>query len=493
MSDPAGDQPVRTRIAPSPTGNCHVGTARSALFNLLFARQHNGTFVLRIEDTDTARSTPESEQGVLEGLRWLGLQWDEGPDIGGPHGPYRASERLHLYRPYADQLVQQEVAYRCYCTPEELAEEQRAAQRARRPPKYSGRCRNLTAAERGAKEAEGRNPRLMLKVRGGPVGFHDAVLGDLTEDSDLYGDFALLRSTGWPLYNFAVVVDDHLMAISHSLRGAEHTSNTFRQLLIYEALDWEPPQFGHLPLLLNPDRSKISKRQGAVYVGEFRDMGYLPEAMVNFLALLGWHPSDEQELFTLDELRHEFSLGRVGRSPAIFDDKKLEWLDGVWIRSLPLPDLVQRAQPFLVSAGLPVDTAPAEQVSGAIALEQERVRKLSELPDATSFFFADELDYDPAALVRKQRTAAETQAALTAAREAIAAAAWDEAALDRATRGVAETLGWRHGDLFMAVRLAMTGRTKAPPLFDTMLVIGRERLLARLDRAVRHLELLAAA
>ncbi len=502
------DRPLRTRIAPSPTGHCHVGTARSALFNVLYTRQHEGTFVLRIEDTDAQRSTAESERGVLEGLRWLGLTWDEGPDCGGPYGPYRSSERLPLYQEVADSLLARDLAYPCYCTPEELKAEQRAAQKARRPPKYSGRCRNLTAAERRAREAAGQAARTMFKVRGGPVAYDDLVLGHIQENSDLYGDIPIIRSTGWPLFNFAVVVDDHYMAISHVLRGPEHVPNTPKQVLIYEALGWQPPAFGHVPLLLNPDRSKISKRKGAVYIGEFRDQGYLPEALVNFLALLGWHPADDndapdahdggrggarlassKEVFTLAELQESFSLDRVSKSPAVFDETKLEWLNGVWLRSLALDDLVQRAAPFLRNAGLPIESVPAERVKAAVGLEQERVRRLSELPEATSFFLRDELeDYDSKILLARRRTAAESRAALASARAVIAAAAWDEAALEETIRAAADDLGWRHGHLFMIIRGAITGRTRTPPLFDTMLVIGRDRVLARLDDALDRLD-----
>ena len=302
-----------------------------------------------------------------------------------------------------------------------------------------------------------------------------------------------MRSTGWPLFNFAVMVDDHHMAISHVLRGPEHVPNTPKQVLLYEALGWEPPAFGHVPLLLNPDRSKISKRKGAVYIGEFRDQGYLPEAMVNFLALLGWHPANDQEVFTLDELQESFSLDRVSKSPAVFDETKLEWLNGVWMRSLALDDLVQRATPFLRNAGLPVASAPAERVKAAVGLEQERVRRLSELPDATSFFLCDELeDYDSKILLARRRTAAESRDALASARAAIAAAVWEEAALEETVRAAADDLGWRHGHLFMIIRGAITGRTRTPPLFDTMLVIGRDRVLSRLDDALGRLDRLVA-
>ncbi|MAG36884.1 MAG: glutamate--tRNA ligase [Dehalococcoidia bacterium] len=489
MSDSRVAQPVRTRIAPSPTGHCHVGTARTALFNLLYARQHGGSFVLRIEDTDAQRSSAESERGVLDGLSWLGLEWDEGPDRAGPYGPYRSSERLSLYEEAAYSLVARDLAYTCYCTAEELKAEQRAAQRARRPPKYSGRCRDMTSAERRAQEAEGRSARIMFKVRGGLVEYHDLVLGDLEENSDLYGDIPIMRSTGWPLFNFAVVVDDHSMAISHVLRGPEHVANTYRQVLIYEALAWDTPSFGHLPLLLNPDRSKISKRKGAVYVGDFRDQGYLPEAMVNFLALLGWHPSTEEEVLIFDSLLETFSLDRVSRSPAVFDDKKLEWLNGVWIRSLELNDLVSRASPFLNQAGLSVGEIPPERIKAAVGLEQERVKRLSELPEATSFFLRDELDdYDSKILIARRRSATESRDVLASAKEAIAAAEWDEVDLEKAIRAVADELGWRHGHLFMIIRGAITGRTRTPPLFDTMLVVGRDRVLTRLDEARDRLD-----
>jgi glutamyl-tRNA synthetase len=484
-------RPVRVRIAPSPTGNCHVGTARNALYNMLYARQHGGTFVLRIDDTDVKRSTQESEQGVLEGLKWLGLQWDEGPDIGGPFGPYRQSERMDQYRQYAQQLLDQERAYPCFCTPQELRQERRAARAAGIAFRYSGKCRSLTAGEVRRRMQAGEKAAIRLKIEPGRMSFVDLVQGLIEQDAALIGDPIIMRSNGMPVYSFATVVNEHDMQISHVLRSTEHINNTFPQLQMYEALGFEPPFFGHLGLLLNPDRSKISKRTGAVYIGEFRDMGYVPEAMINHLALSGWNPGTEQELFSLEELVSVFSLDRCNRSNAIFDRPKMLWLNGHYIRHMSLADLTQRIVPFLVEDGL-LDTtslsaAERDRLQRVVALEQERLKTLADAPEAMRFFFQDP---DPAACVdlllknrfAKRHSLGELHIALSGSLEALREVAqWSVPAIEAALDGEADALGWKRAELLMPVRIVISGRTATPPLFETLENVGRQAAIRRLE------------
>ncbi len=478
---------VRVRIAPSPTGSCHLGLARNALYNLIYARQHKGAFILRIEDTDLKRSTKESEEGVYEALRWLGLEWDEGPDKDARYGPYRQSERLGLYREQAERLLAEGKAYHCYCTPQELAAERRAAQKEGRTSKYSGRCRTLTQKEQQVLLDQGHKPAIRFQVEPQMVSFRDLVRGEIAEDAGLYGDFIILKSDGFPVYNYAVVVDDHFMRISHVFRSAEHIPNTFRQILIYQALKLQLPYFAHFPLLLNPDRSKISKRYGAVHIGEFRDQGYLKEALLNFIALLGWNPGTEQEIFSLEDLVEAFSLDGISPSDAIFDRQKLDWMNGYYIRSFTVPELTERVLPFLVKARL-IDAKPRpgerEHLEEAIVLGQERMKLLSEAPYLLEFFLVEEVEHDPALFLSKRHSPKEIREVLRVVRERLEALpAWDEERLEATLRGLAKELAWRTGELFMPVRIAVTGRRAAPPLFATMRVIGRAWCLRRLEAA----------
>lgn len=481
------------RIAPSPTGHCHVGTARNALYNYIFAKQHGGEFVLRIEDTDIKRSTKESEEGIYEGLRWLGLEWDEGPDVSGPFGPYRQTERLELYQRHAKELIAQRDAYYCYCTPQELALERKALQAAGLPLKYSGRCRDFTKVQREAFMSEGRVPTVRFGVPHKMVSFQDLVRGEIKEDASLYGDFIILKSDGTPVYNFAVVVDDHWMQISHVFRSAEHISNTFRQILLYEALGFELPKFAHFPLLLNPDRSKISKRYGAVYIGEFRDQGYLKEALLNFIALLGWNPGTDQEIFSLDELLEAFSLEGVSPSDAIFDRRKLDWMNGFYIRTMSLPELTKRVVPFLEKAKLVDLSSNGETklsyLEEAMALEQARMKHLNEAPELLDFFLLEDLEYDLQLFAAKKRSGEEILEMLKIVHERLSeVSSCTEDALEDVLRGLSEEFNWKAGELFMPVRIAVTGKRATPPLFATMRVVGKERTLKRIKEAISLLE-----
>lgn len=490
---------VRVRIAPSPTGNCHVGTARNALYNLLFARQRGGTFILRIDDTDRARSTKASEQGVYEGLRWLGVQWDEGPDIGGPLGPYRPSERAELYQIYARRLIEAGRAYRCFCTPDELAAARRAARAAGEAYRYSGRCAHLSPAEVKRRLRAGREAAVRFGVAPEQMAYVDLVQGPIEQDGALIGDPVIVKSDGMPTYNFGTVVDEIGMRISHVLRSADHISNTFLQLQLYRALDAEPPAFGHFGLLLDEDRSKISKRAGAVYVGEFRDMGYLPEAVLNHLALSGWNPGTEQEVFTYDELLEAFTLDRCSKSNAIFDYPKLQWLNGIYIRRLTVDELVERVVPYLVEAGLlapaGLDASQRARLADLVALEQERLKTLAEAPEVLGFFFADPSVETCVTLLQRNRFAKRhslptLRQALDRARTALGAVEegmWSSERLEHILDAEAAQLGWKRGELLMPIRIALSGREATPPLFETMVCVGREATLRRLDRVVARL------
>lgn len=485
------DRRVRVRFAPSPTGIPHVGNIRTALFNWLFARHHGGAFILRIEDTDVARRVEGALEALLDSLRWLGLDWDEGPEVGGKYGPYSQSQRLALYQEAARRLVQEGNAYLCYCSPQRL-EEMRAEQaRRRQPPRYDRRCRDLSPAERDRLAAEGRKPVVRFKTPlEGETVFHDLIRGDIVVDNSTLDDFVLLKSDGYPTYHLANVVDDHLMEISHVMRADEWLASTPRHKLLYQALGYQPPLFAHLPIILGSDRSKLSKRHGATSLIEYRDQGYLPEAMLNFLALLGWAYDDKTEIFSRDELVRYFSIERIGKTAAIFDQQKLSWMNGYYIRQLALDDLVERVMPFLErdlpsSVGHPL---PKEYVRRIVPLIQERMRMLGEAAELAEFFFQEELKYAPPLLVGKGMSKEASLGALEVSLERLRAlAAFDASSLEGLLRPLAEELGLKTGQLFGALRVATTGRTAAPPLFQTMEVLGRERCLKRIKAAIRAL------
>jgi glutamyl-tRNA synthetase len=483
------NQTVRVRFAPSPTGYLHVGGARTALFNWLFARQHNGAFILRIEDTDRKRYEPEAVGNILESLCWLGLEWDEGPEVGGDYGPYYQSQRLDLYQKYAQQLVDSGHAYRCYCSPERLAL-MREEQRRRGEPNvgYDRHCRYLTAKQRDEYEAQGIAPVVRLKVPlEGQTSFHDVLHGDITVDNASLDDLVLLKSDGYPTYHLGNVVDDTLMKITHIMRADEWLPSVPKHILLYQAFGWEIPVYAHLPIILAPTgKGKLSKRHGGVAVHEFQQEGYLPEAMVNFLARVGWAYDDKTEFFTRQELIEKFSLEGVNKSPAAFSYDKLEWMNGVYIRQLGTDDLAERLLPFLSGAGLPADLATVRRI---VPLVQERLKKLSEVVEWTDFFFTADLDYAPQLLIAKKMTAEESLAALRKARETLAALPdFREETLEGALRALVEELGLKAGQLFGIIRVAATGKKIAPPLFGTLSILGRERVLERLGDAEEALE-----
>lgn len=481
-------------MAPSPTGDLHVGSARTALFNYLMARRVGGAFVLRIEDTDAQRSDPSREAGIYDGLRWLGLNWDEGPDVGGPFGPYRQSERNEIHHAAVQQLLVDDHAYHDYTTAEERAGEREQQHTEGRPQRYSGIGRHFTAAQIAERQAAGVVPAVRFRSEPKPVRFDDIVIGSISVGPDEVDDFVIARGDGSALYNMAVVVDDHHMRISHVVRGKDHVSNTFRQVLIYEALGWIPPAFAHLPLVVNRRRQKFSKRDGAQWVGEYRTQGYLPEALANFLIFLGWAPGDEREIFRLDELVQEFRLERVNRADAVFDPQRLDHFNGIWIRRLDLQELADRAWPYAAAGGLDLSPDQRPYFTAALELEYERLSHLNRTAELMDFFFDEDLDPDMGQVRFRRHSAAETAWAL----ERVAALVdetepFDDPTLESAMRALAAGLNWKAGDLFMPVRIAVTGRRATPPLFATMEVLGRQRCRARLQRALAGLARLATA
>ncbi len=487
---------VRVRYAPSPTGEPHVGNIRTALFNWLFARHHGGAFIVRLEDTDRTRYVEGAEQAIFESLAWLGLDYDEGPDPSdrsrdiGERGPYVESRRLETYQRYVAELVEAGHAYRCYCTPERLDQVRKDLQRQKRPPKYDRHCRDLPEDERQKAESEGLPAVVRFRTPlSGQTVFRDLVRGDIVFENDTLDDFVLLKSDGFPVYHLANIVDDRLMGITHVLRGDEWLSSTPRHVLLYQAFGWEPPAFAHLPMILGPDRAKLSKRHGDTSVLAFRDRGFLPEALLNFLALLGWSLDDRTEIIDRETLVRHFTLDRVVANAAVFNREKLEWMNGVYIRSLADDELAGRTARFLERGGRIVDRDLLRRV---VPLIRERIKLLTEAEEMAGFFFLEgELHYGTETLLGKKFAddrGGAAQALETVLQRTRDLQLWDHETLEGAIRPLAEELALKTGDLFGLIRVAVTGRTAAPPLFETMAVLGRERAVARLESAVRRLE-----
>lgn len=489
-------QPVRVRYAPSPTGDFHVGGARTALFNYLFARHYAGKFILRIEDTDQKRYNPQALQWLLAGLRYLQLDWDEGPEVGGPYGPYVQTERLDLYRHYCQQLLQAGHAYRCFCTPERLEALRQEREQNNDPTTgYDRFCRNLDPDEAAARARRGESHVVRARLPlTGELTMHDVIRGDITVQNALLQDAVLMKSDGIPTYHLANVIDDHLMAITHILRGDEWVNSLPLHIHLYNAFGWSPPVMAHLPLILNPSgQGKMSKREGRapdgrllpVFVRTFQELGYLPEAMVNYLALLGWSYDDKTELMTRAELIERFSLERVNASPAAWNYEKLDHFNGHYIRQLSVEDLTDRLLPYLAAAGLPADRARLLQITPLI---QERITKLSEAPEKVEFFFVDELPpYDPAQLIPKKGDATLASTVLQRAWQTLQTVDFNHDALDAALRAAAAELGLNAGQMFQPIRVAVCGRIVAPPLFETLVVLGRETALKRIEQAIARL------
>lgn len=497
------DRDVRVRYAPSPTGLLHVGGARTTLFNWLFAKGEaqrlgfGGTMILRIEDTDRNRLVEGATEGILDILRWFGLDWDEGPDVGGPHGPYVQSERLELYRRGAQELIDKGLAYRCFCTPERLQQLRDEQRQKNLPPGYDRHCRSLSRSEIDARLAAGTGFVVRFAMpREGTTDVYDLIRGGSSFQNANLEDLVLLKSDGYPTYHLANVIDDHDMQITHIMRGEEWIPTAPVHVRLYAAFGWEPPAFAHMPLILAPGGGKLSKRHGSTAMEEFRAQGYLPEALMNYLALLGWSLDGTTEIFSKEELLAKWSLERVSPSPATFDYDKLRWFNQQYINHvLSVDELTERVIPFLREAGLATEAA-TDPESGEYALIREttavlkdRLVLLSDAPELMSFFLQDELEpYDPAKLVAKKSTPAQSLAGL---KQALAVfeqeTVTDEAAIETALRALAEELGMKPGQLFMPIRVAVTGRTESPGLFETLRVIGDDRVRARIRAAIEVL------
>jgi len=479
---------TRVRFAPSPTGYLHLGGARTALFNWLLARAGGGKYILRIEDTDRERSTDEFLQAILEDHRWLGLLWDEGPEVGGDSGPYFQSERTGTYAPLLVQMLRDGTAYRCYCSPAELESRRNASSDGGREWRYDRRCLLLSDDERAALEAEGRPSVIRFRVPAGRTRFDDMVLGPVEVDHAELDDLVLARSDGTPTYNFVVVVDDLSMGVTHVVRGSDHTSNTPKQILIAKALGGTPPTFGHLPLVLGPDKQVLSKRRGALAIGEYRRQGYLPEALVNSMALLGWAYDGEQEFFTLDELIERFDVARVSGKAAAFDPEKLLWMNAQWLKRLPVPERTDRMLPFLNAAGL-IDASLSAQarvrLESIVELVDDRVKTLADIVEQARYFLTDEVEYDEKA-VNKVLTKPGVITILDGLYARLTEVqGFEPGAIEDLFRSFAEEQKLGLGKVVQPVRVAVTGGTASPGMFETLSLLGRETVLERLTRARR--------
>ena len=473
---------TRVRFAPAPSGSIHVGNARTALFNWLYARHTGGTMVLRVEDTDRSRVNEESFQAVLADLRWLGLSWDEGPEVGGAFGPYRQSERLDIYRGVVDRLLADGVAYRCYCRPEELDARRKAALAAGGRPGYDGRCYRLSEAERAAYQAEGRPFVIRFHVpEEGSTSFHDLITGEVTVSHDQIDDFAIVRQDGYPLYNLAVTVDDALMGMTHVIRGLDLQSSTPRQILLHRHLGHPIPAYAHLPLIHGGDGQPLSKRHGEVSIGRYREHGFLPEALVNYLALLGWNPGEET-VVALEKMVASFDLADVGASPARFDLAKLTWMNGEYIRALDDADLGLRLRPWLVGAGLVSDPPTAREIAlmaAVVPLVKTRIERLDAAPALVAGIFGP-VPLDPAA-VAKVFSEPYVEELFDRALVALGAVEpWDRDSIEAALRAVQTELGLKPKKAFIPFYVAIFGTPVGAPIFDSMALIGREDTLERL-------------
>jgi len=465
----------------------HIGGLRTAIFDWLFARHEGGSFILRIEDTDRTRLVPGALEDIMAGLRWAGLQWDEGPEVGGNHGPYLQSERLEFYQKYAQQLVDEGKAYYCYCTPERLEEMRSAQQAAGKPTGYDRRCRFLSAEERARLEGEGAAKVIRFAMPdSGTTTFIDAVRGELSFENALQDDFVILKSDGFPTYHFASVVDDHLMEITHVFRGEEWISSGPKHVQIYAALGWEPPVWVHLPLILGTDRSKLSKRHGAVSLRTYIEEGYLPEAVVNYLALLGWSAGEDRDIYSIDELIEKFTLDGVIDHPAIYDSQKLLWMNGQYIRMTSIDRLAELILPYLQKAGLVPETLSKEQmdyIKKVTTLVQDRLKVLSEAPEMSEFFFVEEPVFDPKAVDKWLKKPGTPELLMAVANRVDALDDWNMEAIEAAVREAGAEAGAEGGKVIHPVRVATTGRTVGPGLFETIETLGKQRVVSRLRKA----------
>ncbi|MED5242465.1 MULTISPECIES: glutamate--tRNA ligase [Priestia] len=477
---------VRVRYAPSPTGHLHIGNARTALFNYLFARNQNGKFIIRIEDTDQKRNIEGGEESQLRYLKWLGIEWDESIDVGGEYGPYRQSERTEIYQKYTEELLEKGLAYHCYCTSEELEKEREEQQANSQMPRYSGKCRNLTAEQRAELEAEGREPSIRFRVPSNTeIKWNDIVKDEVSFESEGIGDFVIVKKDGTPTYNYAVAIDDYLMKMTHVLRGDDHISNTPKQILVYEALGWTPPVFGHMTLIVNENRRKLSKRDESIiqFIEQYKELGYLPEALFNFITMLGWSPVGEEEIFSKEQFIEIFDPARLSKSPALFDTSKLRWMNNQYMKQLDLDEVVALSVPHLVKAGKVEETRDAETeqwVRDLVALYQEQMSFGAEIVELTEMFFKKEIDYsEEAKAVLGEEQVPEVLKAFAEEISSLEEFSADE--IKAATKAVQKATGQKGKKLFMPIRVATTGETHGPELPKAISLLGKETVLARLE------------
>lgn len=481
---------VRVRYAPSPTGHLHIGNARTALFNYLFARSQGGKFIIRIEDTDRKRNIEGGEQSQLNYLKWLGIDWDESVDVGGEYGPYRQSERNDIYKTYYEELLEKGLAYKCYCTEEEL-EKEREEQAARgEMPRYSGKCRNLTKEEQEKLEAEGRQPSIRFKVpQGEVISFNDIVKGEISFETDGIGDFVIVKKDGTPTYNFAVAVDDYLMKMTHVLRGEDHISNTPKQIMIYNALGWDIPAFGHMTLIVNENRKKLSKRDESIiqFIEQYEELGYLPEALFNFITLLGWSPVGEEELFTKEQFIEIFDVNRLSKSPAVFDTHKLKWVNNQYVKKLDLDQVIELTVPHLQKAGKVsegLSGSEQEWVRKLISLYQEQLSYGAEIVELTELFFKDDIQYNrEARTVLEEEQVPEVLRVFAEKLEQLDSFTADE--IKASIKAVQKETGHKGKKLFMPIRVATTGQTHGPELPQSIELLGKDTVLKRLNNIIQ--------
>lgn len=482
---------IRVRFAPSPTGPLHIGGARSALFNYLWAKNNKGKFILRIEDTDQERSSKESEKNILDSLRWLGIKWDEGPDVGGEYGPYRQMERLNIYRIFTNRLLMEGKAYYCYCTEEEIEEERQASFAKGETPIYSGKCANLTPEQCQAYEREGRKPVIRFRVpQNEDIVIDDLVRGRVVFDSNGVGDFVIVKSDGIPTYNYAVVIDDALMKISHVVRAEEHLSNTPRQMLIYKALSFDAPTFAHISLILGKDRSKMSKRHGATSVVQYKETGFMPDAVANFLALLGWSPSGEEELFSMEQLIEQFGFDRVAKNPAVFDMDKLRWLNGMYIRKTPVCDLLPLALPYLQKEGYVSKEPDEKEISWAkmvVTVLQEHLSSIDEILDHMDVLVGEDvtLENDEAKAILSEET---FPSVINLFEEKLMQL--DDIKPENIKpilKAITKELKLGGKKVFMPIRIAITGKMHGPDLPYLISILGRDLTLKRIKKTISEI------
>lgn len=490
---------IRVRIAPSPTGYLHIGTARTAFFNYLFAKNQGGKFVLRIEDTDLERSDEKFTTEIIESLHWLGIDYDEGPDVGGPYGPYRQSERLETYKKYLQQLLDEDRAYYCFCTEEELEKEREAQIKRGEAPIYSGCCANLDEAEAKKFLDEGRKSIIRFRMPNKKIVFDDVIKGVLEFETRLIGDIAIAKNLETPLYNFAVIIDDETMKISHIIRGEDHISNTPKQIAMIESLGFKKPKYAHISLTLAPDKTKLSKRRGAMAIADYKNMGYLPEALINFMAFMGWNPKTDQEFFTKEELIKNFSMANMNKSAAIFNIEKLNWLNGHYIRLMDLSELTEKCIPYLEKTNLISKAGDTEwkisetnepiifdQIKKIIALEQERLIKLSDLPELVPFFFKKELSFDKQLLIWKKMAAKEVLEHLLEIEKFLTEVdenKFKKDYLEKKIKNLIEEKKLGAGETLWPFRVALTGLKASPPPFEIAEILGKEKTLGRIGKA----------